>query len=260
MIRRTDTIMRRFGATAARWARSEIGRGVMLGAAVGLAIVIAFHTGRVAFQPQPPPQLHTARTQQLVAVDDGASSPMSDVHALTQWIIKTGDARGMGFVIIDKKDAKLYIFDATGRLRAATPVLLGGARGDDSVQGIGERLLADVKPEDRTTPAGRFVGERGHNARGEDVVWVDYEAGVSMHRVLTTDPAEKRLERLATPTSDDNRISYGCINIPTQFYEEFVRPMFAGQTAPIYVLPETRSLAEVFFDRRLASTAQPEGR
>ena len=41
-------------------------------------------------------------------------------------------------------------------------------------------------PEERTTPAGRFVAERGQNLRGEDVVWIDYDAAVLMHRVITT--------------------------------------------------------------------------
>jgi hypothetical protein len=30
-----------------------------------------------------------------------------------------------------------------------------------------------------------------------------------MHRVRATNPLERRLQRLATPTPDDNRISYG---------------------------------------------------
>jgi hypothetical protein len=125
-------------------------------------------------------------------------------------------------------------------------VLLGAAPGDDTVPGIGDRPLSQVLPHERTTPAGRFVGERGHNARGEDVVWVDYDAAVSMHRVLTTNPQERRLERLATPTVDDNRVSFGCINVPVAFYEKFLRPTFAEHTAIIYVLPEFKSAREVF--------------
>jgi hypothetical protein len=76
-----------------------------------------------------------------------------------------------------------------------------------------------VLPQEKTTPAGRFIGEPGRNARGEDVIWVDYDAAVSMHRVITFNAAERRLERLKTPTIEDNRISYGCINIPVEFYE-----------------------------------------
>jgi hypothetical protein len=76
-----------------------------------------------------------------------------------------------------------------------------------------------------------------------------------MHRVLTTDPSERRLQRLASPSVDDRRISYGCINLPVAFYEAHVRPAFAQPGGVVYVMPETRSLHEVFgaYDLRSAS-------
>jgi hypothetical protein len=64
--------------------------------------------------------------------------------------------------------------------------------------------------------------------------------------VITTNPKEHRLQRLATPTPLDNRISYGCINIPAKFFENVVRPAFAGTYGIVYVLPETRPADEVF--------------
>jgi hypothetical protein len=156
------------------------------------------------------------------------ASASDEVRTVATWIVDTADATGSPFVIVDKRDARIYVFDSTAQLQASAPVLLGGAHGDGSVPGIGERQIADISPEERTTPAGRFLGERGHNARGEDVVWVDYDAGVSMHRVITSNPSERRLERLATPTSDDNRISYGCINVPVHFYETHIDPILPG--------------------------------
>jgi hypothetical protein len=131
-------------------------------------------------------------------------------------------------------------------LRASSAVLIGAAIGDDTVPGIGDRPIALVRPEERTTPAGRFVAERGRNARGEDVVWVDYDAAVSMHRVITSNPAERRLERLASPTVSEHRISYGCINLPADFYESEVRPLFAQHPAIVYVLPDRKPLGQVF--------------
>ncbi len=100
------------------------------------------------------------------------------------------------------------------------PVLLGVARGDHTVPGIGDKKLSEIKSEERTTPAGRFVAEVGTNARGEDVVWVDYDSAVSMHRVLTTNAKEQRARRLQTPTPNDNRVSYGCINVPERLLRE----------------------------------------
>ncbi len=67
-----------------------------------------------------------------------------------------------------------------------------------------------------------------------------------MRRVRTTNQNERRLQRLATPTVDDNRISYGCINVPVAFYESNIRPIFAMRRAVVYVLPEVKSMQQVF--------------
>jgi hypothetical protein len=165
---------------------------------------------------------------------------------LADWIIDSSNNGALPFVIVDKVDAKVFVFHADGRLRGASPALLGLALGDDAVAGIGDKALADISPEERTTPAGRFVSSLGDNLRGDDVLWVDYEGAVSMHRVVTSKVAERRLQRLATPSPLDNRISYGCINLPKAFYEDVVRPAFTGTNGIVYVLPETRSAKAQF--------------
>ena len=104
-----------------------------------------------------------------------------------------------------------------GELRGATSALIGLAKGDDSVVSIGDKPLAAVKPQERTTPAGRFTGGVGHNLSGENVVWVGYEPGISMQRVRALNPKERRLERLASTEVNDYRIFYGCINISAEF-------------------------------------------
>lgn len=180
------------------------------------------------------------------SADFGHEWPSPDARHLADWIADTRDNEKADFIIVDKRYAKAYVFDAEARLRGASPVLLGAALGDDSVPGIGSRPIAEVRPEERTTPAGRFVAERGRNLNGDDVVWVDYAAAVSMHRVRATKPSERRLERLATPTIDDNRISYGCINVPVAFYERYVRPTVATQRAIVYVLPDVKPVQQVF--------------
>ena len=67
-----------------------------------------------------------------------------------------------------------------------------------------------------------------------------------MHRVRANEPAERRLERLASPSTEDNRISYGCINVPVDFYEAVLKPAFDGSQGAVYVLPEVKPLEEVF--------------
>ena len=194
---------------------------------------------------------------------DFASHPASaDARFVADWVADSGDSRGLPYVILDKRDARLYVFDARGRLIDSSPVLLGAAPGDDSVAGIGSRPMSKVRQEEKTTPAGRFVAEAGRNASGEEVVWVDYGAAVSMHRVRLVDPKERRLERLASPDPAERRISYGCINVPVAFFESVVWPLLRTTRAVAYVLPETRSVGEVFAGAYDGSTkaarAQPD--
>lgn len=58
--------------------------------------------------------------------------------------------------------------------------------------------------------------------------------------------AERRLQRLASETADDNRISFGCINVPVGFYEAYLRPTLAMHNVIIYVLPEQKLMQQVF--------------
>jgi hypothetical protein len=67
-----------------------------------------------------------------------------------------------------------------------------------------------------------------------------------LHPVVTTNPKEHRLERLASATPEDNRITFGCINVAAAFYEEVVRPTFTGTSGVVYILPEATPLNEVF--------------
>lgn len=159
------------------------------------------------------------------------------------------DNAGEPFIVIDKVDARAWVFDASARLLGSSPVLLGAAPGDDSVPGIGSRPMRDILPHERTTPAGRFRAEPGRNLQGEDIFWVDYDAAVSMHRLRASPPFERRAQRMASATPSDNRISYGCINVPPAFYDALLHPLFSHGRGWIYVLPETRPIGTLFKKR-----------
>ena len=178
--------------------------------------------------------------------DFQAEAPSGDARKVADWVVASGDHLGQPFVIIDKVQAKVFVFHPDGRLRGAASALLGLARGDDSVPGIGERKLSTITPGERTTPAGRFVASLGKTLGAKDIVWVDYAAAISLHRVVTTNPKERRAQRLASPSALDNRISYGCINVPAPFYDTVVRPAFTGTSGIVYILPEVHSMARMF--------------
>src|SRR5476651_2060324 len=69
--------------------------------------------------------------------DFGTDTASRDARHVADWIADSGDAAGFDFIIVDKQYAKVYVFGGDARLRASTPALLGAARGDDSVPGIG---------------------------------------------------------------------------------------------------------------------------
>lgn len=192
----------------------------------------------------------------------GRTSPVSmseTAGQVSDWIRNSGNNKAQAFAIIDKKNAALHVFDGDGTKLASSPVLLGLAIGDASVPGIGERKMSQILPKERTTPAGRFVTEPGVNLQGKDIVWIDYDAAVSMHRVVTSNKAERRLERLATPDVSDKRISYGCVNVPAAFYDTYIKPAFGSRPAVVYVLPET-SEASAFFNMGDAPTTLAAGK
>jgi len=101
--------------------------------------------------------------------------------------------------------------------------------------------IPPAAPGERTTPAGRFTSQPGHNAQGEDVVWFDYAAALAIHRLRPGPAAQHRGERMGSPDSADKRISAGCVVVPVAFYEAVVRPSLGRRPGMVYVLPETRA-------------------
>ena len=240
---------------------SSLRTGALLGAAALVIGLPALHYWKrpvpttfpnAQVQAPAPPQAPAAAAPDPAAqppvklASFGNERPTDAVRQVANWSVYSGDHKAMAFVIVDKKDARVWVFRPDGRVVASTPALLGAAIGDTSVPGIGEKPLSQVKPEEKTTPAGRFIAEPGTNLNGEDIVWVSYDLAVSMHRVRPAVKSERRLERLASSTSADNRISFGCINLPPSFYDRVLSPTVQKYGAVIYVLPETRSAGELF--------------
>ncbi len=183
----------------------------------------------------------TAGVDQLPPEQDVSDT----VIELAGWVVASGDSQGYPFAVIDKDAAQILVFGGDGRLRGAAPGLFGSAVGDHVAPGIAGLALREIPGRDRTTPAGRFVGGYGPSIDAGRVLWVDYDSAVSIHPTATGVPAEKRAERLASPTPDDNRVTHGCINVEPGFYELVVRPTFE-RGGVFYILPDTASLEETF--------------
>ena len=188
----------------------------------------------------------SAPAQTQARADFAGETAADDTRHMADWVVAARDNAGMPFVIVDKVEARVFVFDALGRISGAAPALVGLTPGDDIPPGLLDKPLAAIGPKDRITPAGRFVASLGRDLGQKDVLWVDYKDGVALHRVITTNPKEHRLQRLAAASPLQHRISYGCINVPTAFYDAVVHPAFARTSGVVYILPETRPIAQVF--------------
>lgn len=180
-----------------------------------------------------------------VRADFGSETASKEAREIGDWIVGSRDNHALPFVIVDKLAARVFAFDRAGRILGTAPALLGLAPGDDSAPGIGQRRLATIRPAERTTPAGRFEAVLGRDF-DQDILWIDYDAALSLHRVIVGNAKDRRHARLASPTPLDNRISYGCINVPAAFYDSVVALAFKGTVGIVYILPDTKPLAAVF--------------
>jgi len=198
----------------------------------GTYVMAAALLAGAAFQPSP-----------AAAQPAEVPAPVADVAG---WAASTGDNQRLPFMVLDKVTAVVFLYDNSGRPLGRAPVLIGTAIGDDTAPGLGDRELHEIRPEDRTTPAGRFVTKFGPAlGKYKQVLWISYKDSVAMHPVITSDWREQRMKRLNSPTPGDNRITYGCINVAADFYNKAIRPLFASGGGIAYVLPESRQLAEV---------------
>jgi hypothetical protein len=220
--------------------RTPLAAGLFLACASFASTAAA---SELTFDSEAPPAVEESSDIETAA-DEGASEV---VERFARWVVSRDDHRDRPFAIVDKVRARVFVYDAEGRLDGSAPVLMGSALSDETSPEVGELELAQIPAEQRTTGAGRFDARLGP-AKGEtpEVLWLDYDSGLSLHPVITGNRKQRRLQRLATPTPLDNRITFGCINVPADFYEGVVRSAFEGQGGVVYILPETRDVEAVF--------------
>jgi hypothetical protein len=166
-----------------------------------------------------------------VQADLARARASDNVRHVAQWAIDSGDHGGLPFVVVDKELARLFAFDAAGRLKASTPVLLGAVRGD--------------APEVPATPAGRFVIDTWQSSVKGAVVMVNGDVALSLHALPSPVSPGRGMERLASDRVEDKRISDGSLHVTSDFYQQFIEPL-RGQTGVAYVLPEVLPLHGVF--------------
>ena len=123
--------------------------------------------------------------------------------------------------------------------------------------------MAKVRPEEKTTPAGP-LRRRGRDATPP----ARKSSGSTTARRCRCTACAWSIRRSAGSSGwrrrirPQRRISYGCINVPVAFFESVVWPLLRTTRAVTYVLPETRSVDEVFagaYDQIMKVAARAAG-
>jgi hypothetical protein len=171
--------------------------------------------------------------------------PVSDASFVAMWVTKVGDNKKYPFIILDKKNAHLFVYSPEGKLIGDAPTLLGMSTGDILPDGIAGKPLSKIPEKDRITQAGRFFARKGYDSHDKVVLWVDFATQLAIHEVINV-PGQHRLERLDSPTAKDNRVSWGCINVPVVFFQSTLMGTFSSGKGYVYILPENFPVAEFF--------------
>lgn len=159
-----------------------------------------------------------------------------DANAARQYVQQNGDNANKPYIIADKKGGAVHLFDAQGNLLATTPALFGKNISDTTRAGATPAGKFTIKYA--STPAKGYGGTVQALANSSGQLVQSSIGTVSIHRTYTANSAENRPARLASKSVTDNRVSNGCINVPSSFYDAHLDSAFDGY---VYVLPETKA-------------------
>lgn len=230
-------------------------------AGLGLALTSASPAWSAKPSPKAAPAATGSKRAKPAPARPAETPPLPvspDAERVAAWIAASADNGGLPYAIVDKKSASLLLFDAGGKPLGHVPVLLGIALGDEASPGIGTKNLSEIGPAEKTTPAGRFLARFGVAAGNQRVLWVDYATSVALHPIPRPGkPRERRRERMLSPTGTDNRITFGCINVPLAFYTGTISPLFRRKGGYVYVTPDEKPLEDVFPRIRIQSFGSP---
>ena len=132
--------------------------------------------------------------------------------------------------------------DADHRIQAKFPVLLGRIRGDEP-NTVNVTIDSPDSPG-ATTPAGMFrlsrerLTEKDFEQYNQNIVRQEGTGagGNCIHETWRGD-LSSREQALATPTPEDNRISWGCVNVSKDIFEMYVKPLPSGTL--VWITPES---------------------
>jgi len=203
----------------------------------------------------------TTRTVPITQmVPENARAMMSDrAIAVYETMAPAAIGSGKGFMIADKPSGAIHVFDRTGALIDSGPALFGMSAGDQFIEAPDKTDMEAMSVSERITPAGTYRLQQrsvpsypggqvlAFQKDGQDV-GANSSGYVAVHSVWLEKPEQRREERLASTTPDDNKISFGCINTSSQMFLGKILPHvaeFDGGT--VFVLPDAVETTAAMF-------------
>lgn len=130
-------------------------------------------------------------------------------------------------IVADKKNGKIYTYNAASKEIKSSPALYGKTIADD---------FASDNDRSTITPSGTFTSSKAFSTHLNEDVTAFLKRGKALfaiHPVWTGTPAQRRPQRLASPEPEDNRITNGCINVPKTFYYDIIDKIKSGTTVKV---------------------------
>ena len=182
-------------------------------------------------------------------VYNGLSQNAKNVYNANAPIEGIGVKEKEAYVIADKENACVMIFDADNNLVKKFPAIFGAAKGEV----FNEASSSSDEPGPyATTPMGTYrIGRQGMDKenvqfyRGKIFSIYKTPANLALH-ITYPGEIEKRTKAILSKTKKDNYGSWGCINILEKDYDESVEPNIK-ENARLYILPNNGE--EVFTPR-----------
>ncbi|MDP2406166.1 MAG: hypothetical protein Q8M50_07915, partial [Hydrogenophaga sp.] len=100
------------------------------GTGSGSALSVRSAEGHAVAAVTPTPSAAVGKSSRRAHFAQAKAS--TEARHVAHWVVDSGDNRNKPFVIVDKREAKVFVFDAQGKLSGASSALLGLAIGDHS--------------------------------------------------------------------------------------------------------------------------------
>lgn len=132
--------------------------------------------------------------------------------------------QGRPFILADKPNGRIFVFDKDGKLITQSDALYGKADGDRMYEMM--KNIDSMNDFERITPSGIYTLHYANDTNQFQLLETEIKDSIiAIHKVDTSDKSEQRIKRLESKTNKDNRISFGCINTDQKFFNDALIPI-----------------------------------